>query len=129
MDGFRISDDDVYRFILAQIESVPHLEALLLLWRSRPRAWSERQLAAELFVDISVTKHLAQELVRQNLASATEAGEYRYDPKTKEMDALVVALADVYKRELIRVSSLIHSKAASAARDFARAFRFTKDKD
>jgi transcription initiation factor IIE alpha subunit len=129
MDGTRLTDDDVYRFILAQIESVPHLEALLLLWRSRPRGWTDDQLAAELFVDVSVVRSLLKELLRQNLVSMTEPGEYRYDPKSADMDVLVAAVADTYKRELIRVSSLIHSKAASAARDFARAFRFTKDKD
>lgn len=28
-----------HHFILEQIESVPHLEALLLAWNSRPQAW------------------------------------------------------------------------------------------
>lgn len=129
MDKSQISDDDVYRFILAQIESVPHLEALLLLWRSRPKTWTEAELARQLFVEVSVVRSLIRELMRQHLVSATAEGEYRYDPKSEDMDALVVALADTYKRELIRISGLIHSKAASAARDFARAFRFTKEKD
>ena len=31
------SGNEVYEFILDQIESVPHLEALLLLWNSRPQ--------------------------------------------------------------------------------------------
>jgi hypothetical protein len=31
---------EVDQFILVEIDSVPHLEALLLLWNSKPRKWS-----------------------------------------------------------------------------------------
>jgi hypothetical protein len=34
----------------------------------------------------------------------------------------------VYRRQIVRISTLIHSKPSSAVRDFARAFRFTKEK-
>jgi hypothetical protein len=33
----------------------------------------------------------------------------------------------IYRRELVRVAGMIHSKASSAVLDFARAFRFKKD--
>jgi hypothetical protein len=31
---------DVDQFLLEQIDTVPHLEALLFLWNSRPQPWS-----------------------------------------------------------------------------------------
>jgi len=34
---------------------------------------------------------------------------------------------ETYRREVVRVSTLIHSKPSSPVRDFARAFRFTKE--
>ncbi len=35
----------------------------------------------------------------------------------------------VYRKEVVRISSLIHSKAPAGVRDFARAFRIKKDKE
>ncbi len=35
---------EVDRFVLDEIESVPHIEALLILWNSRPSAWSVPEL-------------------------------------------------------------------------------------
>ena len=34
-----------------------------------------------------------------------------------------------YRRDLVRISTLIHDKASSPIREFARAFRIRKDKD
>jgi hypothetical protein len=39
------------------------------------------------------------------------------------------AVAVTYSRELVRLSTLIHSRASLAVREFARAFRFTKEKE
>ncbi len=35
----------------------------------------------------------------------------------------------VYRKEVVRISSMIHSKAPAGLRDFARAFRIKKDKE
>jgi hypothetical protein len=35
---------DVYEFFLDRIDSVPHLEAVILLWNSRPVGWSAEDL-------------------------------------------------------------------------------------
>jgi hypothetical protein len=34
----------------------------------------------------------------------------------------------VYQREVVRVSTLIHSKPSSSVQEFARAFRFIREK-
>ena len=41
---------EVDQFILGHIESVSHLEALLLVWRSRPKMWTVDELALLLYV-------------------------------------------------------------------------------
>ena len=43
-------ESEVYEFIREHIESVPHLEALLLLWNSRPQPWSAENLTKRLYV-------------------------------------------------------------------------------
>jgi hypothetical protein len=46
-----------------------------------------------------------------------------------ESDELMSHVDRIYRRELIRISKLIHSKTPSALQEFARVFRFTKEKE
>ena len=126
-----ISDEEVFRFILHQMETVPHLEALLLLWRKRPRRFTQSELSAQLFVDAGTVNEILKDLQRRELIAAApgSSDEYSYEARSAYTDALMQALSDMYSRELISISKLIHSKAPSAAHDFARAFKFTKDRD
>lgn len=118
--------EDVVRFVFEQIDTVPHLEALLLMWETAPRPWSEEQIAARVYVSTDVARRLLQDLHRRRLiAPAAESpGSFAYDgawdPDGKFMDHLSLT----YRRHLVRVATLIHSKASAAVRDFARAFRF-----
>jgi hypothetical protein len=142
----------VDRFILNRIDSVPHLEALLLLWRTRPEdpkaplsvaganpaaeenpsgpIWTPEQLAKRLWITPDVARNVLRDLEREQLIAATAKGDERYcylsDP---ERDRVVQAVELTYAQEMIRISNMIHSKASVAIRDFARAFRFTKEQE
>ena len=127
----QISEEEVYRFILNQIDSVPQMEALLLLWDSRPKQWSENEIAARLYVSVDVVRNIVQVLVRRRLISTVANSEkhYWYETRDADGDLLVEAMAATYRRELVRVSTFIHTKASSAVRDFADAFKFKKERD
>ena len=122
-------DAEVRQFLLDQIDSVPHLEALLLLWNTRPRLWQADELARRLYVDREVALRLLQDLARQQLidsdAGSPERYCYRDDPADRSR--LIGMVDETYRRQIVRVSTLIHSKASSPVRDFARAFRFTRE--
>jgi len=45
-----IGEEEVYRFILNQIDSVPQMEALVLVWESRPKKWEESEIVERLYV-------------------------------------------------------------------------------
>jgi hypothetical protein len=125
-------EEEVYRFILREIDSVPHLEALLLLWNSRPGSWTREQLAERLYVMPTLAQALAQDLVRQHFAVSAEENSqprYSYDPSSEETNRLVALVDAAYRREVVRISTLIHSKPSSSLRDFAQAFRFTKERE
>jgi hypothetical protein len=65
----------VDRFLLEQIETVPHLEVLLLLWTGRPRAWSVNEMAKALFLTPEPTRDILDNLARKRLiVSEGEAG-------------------------------------------------------
>ena len=124
-------ENQVDRFILEEIDSVPHLEALLLLCRNKQRTWRVEEMAHSLYVKPEQAENILQDLVRRNLVLVRTEGEkgYAYDSSSENRNALLQQVDETYRRELIRVSRMIHSKAAPAIRDFARAFRFTKEKE
>ena len=124
-------DREVYQFVLDEVDSVPHLEALLLLWNSRPQPWTLDNIAKRLYVASSTAAALVQDLSRQGLATIIPGSpeQYGYGPQSEEKDMLISRLDAIYRREVVRISTMIHSKPSSRVRDFARAFRFTKERE
>jgi DNA-binding IclR family transcriptional regulator len=116
---------EVDQFILVEIDSVPHLEALLLLWNSRPKQWSLEEMAHALYVPADGAKGILQDLKQRGLI-ASESDRYFVDPASAQC-SLLLEVDRAYRRELVRISRMIHSKASPAVREFARAFRFKKD--
>jgi predicted ArsR family transcriptional regulator len=121
---------EVDEFILRWIDSVPHLEALLLLWTNQPRQWSVDDMAKALYVRTDMAQGILEDLAQRELVSAVpdQPGRYLYAVQSEEHNKLMQAVDRTYRHELVRISTMIHSKA-SALHDFARAFRFTKEKD
>jgi predicted transcriptional regulator len=121
----------VDRFILEQIDSVPHLEALLLLFNNQPKAWSAEDMARSLYVRSETASKILDSLVQRRLIalSPQTPTDYVYSPEDDEKNKLMESVDAVYRKEVIRISSLIHSKAPAGVRDFARAFRIKKDKE
>ncbi len=118
----------VEQFLREQIDTIPHLEALLLLWGSRPKSWSAKDMAEGLFVATPIAGEILDDLVRQGLIAPAPGPvtTYHYEPQP-DRDQIVASVESTYRRELIRVSRLIHSKPSAAVREFARAFRLKKD--
>jgi hypothetical protein len=119
----------VIQFILDDIESVPHLEALLLIRNSRPRKWTVEDLSKRLYISREGVRVLLDDLIRRKLALLDQASSTYYYAVPEERDKVIGLLDEIYRREVVRVSQLIHSKPSAAVRDFARAFRFTKNND
>jgi len=126
-----LQEREVYRFLADKIESVPHLEALLLIWNSRPSKWSAQDLAKRLYTEPDAARALLQDLTREDLISPFPgtAEQYYYNEKSPERERTIELLDATYRKHVVRISTMIHSKASSAVRDFARAFRFKKEKE
>lgn len=121
---------DVDQFLLDQVDTVPHLEALLLLWNSRPKTWSVGGLAKELFVTPDAAEEVLDDLVRRRLIVGVSGAceTYHCEPEP-DRDQLLASVDSTFRRELIRVSRLIHSKPSAAVHEFARAFRLKEEGD
>jgi len=122
--------EDIVRFILDRIDSVPHMEALLLLWETPEKTWTEVEIARRVYVSVDVARAILQDLAGRKLAAvrAESGAGYRYDSAWDPTGAEMAAVARTYRQQLVRVASLIHSKGSPALRDFARAFQFKSGK-
>lgn len=119
----------VDRFVLEQIDTVPHLEAMLLLFNSRPKAWSTDEMAKSLYVRNEVASRILDNLLHRNLiaVSPDQSDGFFYSADDEGQNKLLHDVDAIYRKEVVRISSMIHSKASAGVRDFARAFRFEKD--
>lgn len=122
---------EVDQFLIDFIDSIPHLESLLLLWNDRPHPWTVERVAARLYVEPDAARRILQDLAREALIEPVpgSAEQYRYQPGSDQEEHLIAAVDATYRRELLRVTTMIHSKGPSAVRAFARAFRFKKERD
>ncbi|WP_298232479.1 hypothetical protein [uncultured Azohydromonas sp.] len=120
--------DDLRRFILTSVPSVPFLEALLLL-RGRPdHAWSVAEVARALYVPEATAAGVVQALRDVGLVEpdAADAQLLHYGPRDAALAAMVDRLAEAYRVDLIGVTKLIHDRVQKNATRFADAFRLRK---
>jgi hypothetical protein len=121
--------DDIKRFILVSIPSVPYLEAMLLL-RGQPQHWWDgKQVAQRLYMSEKAANDLLSALHAAGILHAAETGTaaYIYDPVSDELREMIARVADIYSKHLIDVTNLIHSKTSKKAQHFANAFKWRKD--
>jgi hypothetical protein len=119
--------DDLRRFILTSIPSVPYLEAVLLLRAQPEKEWTAAQLAHRLYVPEGQGTQLLQQLRDSSIVSGSGGTDAaRYAPPA-ELALLLDGVAHAYAQDLVTVTELIHSRIDRRAQRFADAFRFRKE--
>jgi hypothetical protein len=117
--------EDVQRFIMTSIASVPHLEALLLIRAEREKEWDAARIAHRLYIaEKSAADILVDLAAAAFLAVEGDPVGASYRPEAAGQAEMVDRVAAAYARDLVEVTNLIHRKAARA---FADAFRIRKD--
>jgi hypothetical protein len=121
--------DTIRRFILTSINSVPYLEAMLLLRSAPDQWWDGKKVAQRLYMPEKAAEALLDELHAAGILAVADDGSrsYRYSPTTDELRQIIDELADTYARHLVEVTHLIHSKTSKKAQQFADAFKLRKD--
>src|SRR6476661_11191751 len=121
MDDVAIPEE-LRRFVLTSIPSVPFLEALLLVRADPAHCWRRDSLARRLYVREKVAEGLLAELCRAGMAAPGPdpgAGTYCYRPREDVLRERVDRLADLYVSHLVEVTHLIHSSLDRKAQQFA----------
>lgn len=117
--------EDVRNFILSHIDSIAQLEALLLLRREPEGAWDAASVGRRLYIANEAAGDLLTRL-RSGGFLETNSEIYRFQCRTPELERFVERVADVYSRQLIPVTHLIHARP-SRIREFANAFKLRKE--
>lgn len=125
--GDAVIPEDVRRFVLTSIPSVPHVEAALLFHRE-PRS---EQTCAEVARALYLPEQRAAELLDQLcdagiLAVRAQEGFYRFAPRDPALAEAIRRLAETYANDMIGVTHLIHDATGKSAQRFADAFRLRK---
>lgn len=117
----------IQRFILTSIDSVPHLEAVLLLRAGTDTLWDVKTVAQRLFIGEKRAAEIMDDLTKSGFVVYKENGIYSYEPSTDRLREAVDDLVGVYSKHLIEVTNLIHSKISKQAQKFGDAFRWTDE--
>lgn len=120
--------DELRRFIHS-IESVPHLEAMLLLRQGPTQVWDEDALAKRLYLSPQNAAKMLLDLCAYGICVLGSAGSgFRYAP-SNDLGALIDQLAIYYASHLIEVTNVIHARNGTGRRThlFADAFKFKKE--
>jgi hypothetical protein len=115
---------DLREFILAHIDSVAQLEALLLLRRDAGRAWDPRSVAERLYVSEDEATDLLMRLNDDGFLIVKE-GSYHFGPKSAKQREMAGRVADAYSQHLIPITNMIHAKPRRI-REFSDAFKFRR---
>ncbi|MET0983112.1 MAG: hypothetical protein ABWY02_13495 [Telluria sp.] len=122
--------EDLRRFVLSSIPSVPFLEALLLLRANPTQQWHCATLAGRLYVRERTAQALLDDLCRAGMCTPCDPPShacFQYQPSSEMLRERIDALADLYSRHLVEVTVLIHSSLDRKAQQFADAFKLRKD--
>lgn len=121
--------DDVAEFITENIDSVAHMEALLLLRRDPKGKWSIPGLSERLYASKNQAVELLARLCAQGIVATDDADRslYQYRPSSPELQQMLDRVADAYEKHLVPVTNLIHSRPRIRVQEFADAFKFRKD--
>lgn len=117
----------VLEFLAQKIDSVPQLEAVLLLWQAPEKPWRAEEVAARLYVSPEQASAILRALQLRQLAQADDQGAYRYSAAWDGTGTLMSEVAETYRRNLVHMTRIIHAGASAAVRDFARAFNLKDD--
>jgi len=122
--------EDIRRFVLTSIPSVPFLEALLLLRADPARPWRRDTLAQRLYVREKTAGALLADLCAAGMVAPCappDADSFCYRPQGELLRARIDRLAELYATNLVEVTLLIHSSLDRKAQQFADAFKWRKD--
>jgi hypothetical protein len=119
--------EDVRRFILTSVISVPFVEALLVFRDAAGAPVTIELLAQRLYIGERQAADILEQLRAARIVEALPEGAgHRYAP-APDLAEMIEKLVSFYRSHLLEVTKLIHSRTSRMAHQFADAFRLRKE--
>ena len=118
---------DVKTFLTESIDSVSHLEVLLMFYNNKDREYSPAEVAKEMRSNEHSAHNQLKQLTSKGLFATVDEHKFRYWPVTPELDDRVRKLAQFYNEMPVAVVTAIYEKPKEILKDFSDAFKFKKD--
>jgi hypothetical protein len=120
--------EELRRFLLTSVPSVPFVEALLLLRDAGGKPVETTQIARRLYMPEHAAATVLEQLAQARIIERESQGPsaHRFAPHP-ELASMVEQLATYYRSHLVEVTDVIHSRTARKAQQFADAFKLRKD--
>jgi hypothetical protein len=101
----------VLQFLDLCIPTVPHLEALLLIWETAPSVWTAREISARIYVAEDTARTILKDLERCSVIEhdSPQSQSFRYNTRN-DLDGTLSLVSQSYRRQLSRVARYIHSR-------------------
>lgn len=117
---------DIKNFLMDKIESVAHLEVLLMLYSRRERSFTPENVCKELRSNVHSASNQLSLLAQRGLLKVNNR-DYQYAPSSPELDLQVQRLLEIYKEMPVAVVTCIYEKPQDKLKDLSDAFRLKKD--
>lgn len=111
------------------LPSIAHVEALILLFKTDPQAWSVPDAARELKLNPLLAAAALTDLTSSKLLRVSGTDEdphYAFGADASDRTA-TAALLEAYNRKPVTLINALYKRQAPAAQAFADAFRLRKD--
>jgi len=118
--------EDLRRFILTSVPSVPFVEAMLVYGGAGGSPVAAETVAARLYIAPRAAAEIVEQLIGAGIIAHAEGG-HRFAPASPELAGRLQQLTQYYRSHLVDVTDLIHSRSKRAAHQFADAFKLRKD--
>ena len=114
-------------FLIEHIDSVSHLEVLLMLFNNKHREYSAENVSKELRSNDHSASNQLSKLADKGLFKVNDQKKYQYSPASSELHEKVSRLVNIYQEMPVAVVTCIYEKPKDALKDFSNAFKFKKD--
>ena len=122
-----VISEDLRRFILTSILSVPFVEAMLIFRDAGESPVTIELLAQRLYLSERQAAEILEQLRTARIVEPIPGGAgHRYSP-APALASMLDGVAAAYRTNLVEVTALIHSRTGRMAHQFADAFKLRKD--
>ena len=118
---------EIKNFISRYVQSIGHLEVLLLLFKRKERAWSPSETSDELRSSLFYAEEQLRELASLGLLTKGANGSFKFEPQDSAAERVMPKLADLYQNRRTTLIDAIYARPVDPVQRFADAFKLKKD--